>query len=100
MYRTAAFQAPDALQALEDCQQTLTGFAQKWEAAEIYLEAYNLLLSHTPISGCENAAPSEDFQQRMRSIIGELESRGVTMAILTLMTRMLTLSQESTDFLL
>ncbi|RMJ15474.1 hypothetical protein CDV36_004835 [Fusarium kuroshium] len=60
-----AFQAPDALQALEDCQQTLLGFAQKWEAAEIYLEAYTLLLSYTPISGPKDALPSETFRQRM-----------------------------------
>ncbi|EEU36119.1 uncharacterized protein NECHADRAFT_87205 [Fusarium vanettenii 77-13-4] len=98
--RTAAFQAPDALQALEDCQQTLTGFAQKWEAAEIYLEAYTLLLSHTPITACKDTVPSEDFRSRMESIICELENRGVTMAILTLMRRMLSLSEESTDFLL
>ncbi|TDZ17643.1 TY1 enhancer activator [Colletotrichum orbiculare MAFF 240422] len=89
IYRTTAFQSPDTLQALEDCEVTLARFAQRWEAAAVYFDAYKLLLSQTPISFPQNSEFefAEQLKPQGNSILHALEERGLSTTILSLVNR-------------
>ncbi|KAK6225444.1 binuclear zinc transcription factor [Colletotrichum tabaci] len=89
MYRTTAYQAPDTLQAVEDCELTLARFAQRWEAAEIYLETFQLILSETPISFPHNPnfVLSDPSKLRAINLIQSLEKGKIPVSVIAMLKR-------------
>lgn len=89
VYRNTTYQAAETLQALEDCESTLSQFAKRWEAAEVYFETYKLLLSQTPVLFPDNSP--FHFPQylvtKMRRHVEALENGGVSMSVLSLVNR-------------
>lgn len=89
IYRTTVFQSPDTLQALEDCELTLARFSHRWEAAELYLGTYKLLLSQTPISFPDNSEFEfpEQLIPQMNGMIQSLEKRGLSGSVMAMISR-------------
>lgn len=89
IYRTTAFQSPDTLQALEDCELTLSRYSQRWEAAELFLDTYKLLLSQTPISFPDNSEfefPNQ-LKPQINGMIQSLEKRGLSGSVMAMLGR-------------
>ncbi|KAF6794663.1 binuclear zinc transcription factor [Colletotrichum sojae] len=89
IYRTTVFQSPDTLQALEDCELTLTRFSQRWEAAELYLETFRLLLSQTPISFPDNSEFEfpEQLKPQTNGMVQSLVKRGLSGSVIAMISR-------------
>lgn len=98
--RTIAFQAPEALQALEDSENTLLQFTRKWNAAGVYLDTFRLLLLYTPVAPPMfdelTIFPTEQHQ-KMQALLGRLESHAVHPNVLTLITRILQRNSQVPD---
>ncbi|TQN65232.1 Alkaline protease 1 [Colletotrichum shisoi] len=84
-----AYQAPNTLQAVEDCKLTLARFAQRWVAAEIYLETFQLVLSEDPISFPQNPSFRLSDHSKLRAInlIQSLEKGRIPVSAIAMLKR-------------
>ncbi|KAF4875232.1 hypothetical protein CGCSCA1_v005491 [Colletotrichum siamense] len=100
IYRSTAFQAPDTLQALEDCGSTLSRFANRWKDAEVYYETYTLLTSQTPISFPDNSDFEfpDQLKPQISGLTQTLEERGVSMAVLAMIGRIISSPASSREY--
>ncbi|KAF5509139.1 hypothetical protein CGCF413_v003807 [Colletotrichum fructicola] len=100
IYRSTAFQAPDTLQALEDCGSTLSRFANRWKDAEVYYETYTLLTSQTPISFPDNSDFEfpDQLKPQISGLTQTLEERGVSMAVLAMIGRIISSPASTREY--
>ncbi|KAF4809550.1 hypothetical protein CGCTS75_v014742 [Colletotrichum tropicale] len=100
IYRSTAFQAPDTLQALEDCGSTLSRFANRWKDAEVYYEMYTLLTSQTPISFPDNSDFEfpDQLKPQISGLTQTLEERGVSMAVLAMIGRIISSPASAREY--
>ncbi|KAH9234458.1 hypothetical protein K456DRAFT_1835383 [Colletotrichum gloeosporioides 23] len=100
IYRSTAFQAPDTLQALEDCGSTLSRFANRWKDAEVYYETYTLLTSQTPISFPDNSDFEfpDQLKPQINGLTQTLEERWGSMAVLAMIGRIISSPASSREY--
>ncbi|KAF3801171.1 hypothetical protein GCG54_00010853 [Colletotrichum gloeosporioides] len=100
IYRSTAFQAPDTLQALEDCGSTLSRFANRWKDAEVYYETYTLLTPQTPISFPDNSDFEfpDQLKPQISGLTQTLEERGVSMAVLAMIGRIISSPTSTREY--
>ncbi|KAF4463270.1 hypothetical protein FALBO_9910 [Fusarium albosuccineum] len=107
MLRTPVFSLDTTLSGIENCRQTLEGFASRWPTALVFLQTYQLLAqatfdgfslgagsntgtleSPTTPALCATQQSSSEWKSQMVALITELKLQHVHQAVVTLVQEM------------
>ncbi|KAF5009776.1 hypothetical protein FDECE_4049 [Fusarium decemcellulare] len=107
MLRTPVFSLDTTLSGIENCRQTLEGFASRWPTALVFLQTYQLLAQATfdgfPLGAgsntgtlespttpalCATQQSSSEWKSQMVALITELKLQHVHQAVVTLVQEM------------